>query len=249
MYASHARGLGHPRRAIGIAVGPHRFGLHLAAVARPAGRHVATPDDLRRIDEMLMEVVDVLADAVAQGAAYRDVVEDRQVLHVLTEPDATGVRAHRNSELGREQQHRQHLVDAAQPAAVDLAEIDRAGLQQLLEDHAVLHVLTGGDASGLDGRANALVTKDVVRTGRLLYPPWIDIGQAAHRRDGFVDSPDLIGVQHQVGLGPDGLSEEPGAAQVRFRGGADLQLDVREAGGDGLARQVTDALVAVTEPA
>ena len=47
----------------------------------------------------------------------RDVVEHRQVLDVLAQSDAARMRADRHAELRRHQQHREHLVDAAQPAA------------------------------------------------------------------------------------------------------------------------------------
>ena len=82
---------------------------------------------------MLVQVVDVLDHALLQRAAHRHVVERRQVLDQLAQPDAAGVGADRHAELGRQQQDRQHLVDPAEPARVDLAEVDRAGLHQLLE--------------------------------------------------------------------------------------------------------------------
>ena len=74
---------------------------------------------------MLVQVVDPLDHPVLERAADRDVVEEREVLHVLAEADAAGVRAHRNAELRREQQHGDRLVDAADPAGVDLADVDR----------------------------------------------------------------------------------------------------------------------------
>jgi len=88
---------------------------------------------------MLVEVVHVLEHAVLQRGAHPDVVEDREVLHVLAEAHAARVRADRHPEPGRHQEHRQDRVDATQAAAVDLAEADGARLQQLLE---------GADADG-----------------------------------------------------------------------------------------------------
>ena len=55
-----------------------------------------------------------------------DVVEDREVLHILAQPDAAGVRAYRHAELRRHQQHRQDLVDAAEPATTWQNSIGRA---------------------------------------------------------------------------------------------------------------------------
>ena len=64
---------------------------------------------------MLMEVVHVLEHAVLERAADRDVVEHGEVLHVLAQADAAGVRAHGDAERRRHEQDREHFVDAAQP--------------------------------------------------------------------------------------------------------------------------------------
>ena len=54
-----------------------------------------------RVDEVLVEVVDELGDAVVHPARHRDVVEHRQVLHQLAQADAAGVRTERHPELRR----------------------------------------------------------------------------------------------------------------------------------------------------
>ena len=74
---------------------------------------------------MLVQVIDELGDAIVHPARHRQVVEHRQVLHQLAQPDAAGMRADRHAELRRHQDHREVLVDAAEAAAVDLAEADR----------------------------------------------------------------------------------------------------------------------------
>ena len=61
---------------------------------------------------MLVQVIDVLDDPPVERAADRDVVEDRQVLDVLAQADAAGMRADRDAELGGHQQDREDLVDA-----------------------------------------------------------------------------------------------------------------------------------------
>ena len=74
---------------------------------------------------MLVQVVDPLDDAVLERAADGDVVEEREVLDVLAEADAARVRADRDAELRRQQQHRDRLVHAADAARVELADVDR----------------------------------------------------------------------------------------------------------------------------
>lgn len=73
-----------------------------------------------------------------------------------------------DSLLGHEQ-HGHDFVDAAEPAGVDLAVVDRARLEELLEHDAVLAVLAGGDADAvrLEGLSDGRVAEDVVWRGRL----------------------------------------------------------------------------------
>src|SRR5690242_15873050 len=137
-----------------------RLRSDLDAVARRRRREIATSCDTDRVDEMFVQVVDELAHAVVEGGAYGDVVEHRHVLRVLAEADAAGVRTDRHAELRGEQDDREHLVHAAEPAAVELADVDRSGLQQLLEDDAVLHVLARGDPHRCDSVADALVAEN-----------------------------------------------------------------------------------------
>lgn len=88
------------------------------------GDVVAVLDD-GGVGEVLVEVVDVLDDAVLAAAGHRDVVEHRQVLHQLAQSDATGVGADRDAVLGREQQDGEVLVHPGDACGVDLDEVDR----------------------------------------------------------------------------------------------------------------------------
>src|SRR5260221_1497371 len=71
-----------PHFAFRELVGLERVGLDGDAVAGARRRQVAGVAHDARIDEVLVEVVDVLAHAVLETAAHRDVVEDRDVLDV-----------------------------------------------------------------------------------------------------------------------------------------------------------------------
>ena len=89
---------------------------------------------------MLVQVVDVFDPTILECAADGDEVEHGQMLHHLAQSDAARVRAHRHTELGGEQDDREVLVHSTDAAGVDLHDVDRLSLQQLLEDHPVLHV-------------------------------------------------------------------------------------------------------------
>src|SRR5439155_726625 len=112
---------------------------------------VAPPANLSRLDEVFMQVVDEFDPATLGRAADRDVIEHRQVLDHLAQPDAAGMRADRNAELRGEQQDRDVLIHASDPAGVDLTDADSAGSEELFEHDAVRDVLAGSDPDGCNG--------------------------------------------------------------------------------------------------
>src|SRR5437868_12130504 len=130
---------GRPQRELELANG---LRMHRDAPARALRRDITAVANHDGVEEMLVEVLDVLENPVLERPADRDVIEQRDVLHVLAKADPAGVWTDRHAELGRQEEHRQHLVQAAQAACIQLAEADRLSLEQLLEDHAVLAVLT-----------------------------------------------------------------------------------------------------------
>lgn len=71
--------------------------------------------------------------------------------------------------LLRQQQYRQDLVHASKSTGVDLAHIDCFCLQQLLEHHTVLAVLSCCNAHTIrfESRSNRCVSENVVWRGRL----------------------------------------------------------------------------------
>src|SRR5262245_22723852 len=215
-----------PARAVRERELGQRLRADLDAVARRRRSEVAAADDPDRVDEVLVQVVDELAYAGFERRADRDEVEHGHVLGVLAEPDAAGVGAHRHAELRREQHDREHLVHAAEAAAVELARVDRAELEQLLEHDPVLHVLARRDADRGDRVADPLVAEHVVRAGRLLDPPRVDLREPSNRLDRLLDAPHLVRVEREPVVGADRVADEPGAANVALHVAADLELDV-----------------------
>ncbi len=191
---------------------------------------------------MLVQVVDVLDPPALRCSADGDEVEHRQVLHHLAQTDATGVRAHRHAELRGEQEDGEVLVDAADPAGVDLHDVDRLGLQQLLEDHPVLDVLAGGDPDRAHRVADGAVAEHVVGRGRLLDPVRIELGEPRHPVDRLTDAPPLVGVDGDARVVAGGDAGDLQPANVGLDVGADLQLQHREAVGDRLADEARPTL-------
>ena len=71
-------------------------------------------------DEVLVEVVDELDDAVFERGGDGEEVEGREMLHILAQANAAGVRADGNIELGGEQEDGKILVDAGDAATIEL---------------------------------------------------------------------------------------------------------------------------------
>lgn len=229
----------------------HAVGLHLDAVAGLGGGLVVAVADDRGVEEVLVQVVDVLED----GALARDddVVDGAEVLRVLGQADAARVRHDGHAVLLGHEQHRQHLVDAADAARVDLAHVDGARRDQLLEDDAVLAHLARGhaDAVGFQGLADRLVPQDVVGRRRLLDKPRLELGQLLHVGDGLGHAPHLVGVDHEhvAAVEADDVARDGQPVLVLLEVAADLDLEVLVALGQGLGQERLHLVLAVAEPA
>src|SRR6266496_6801490 len=115
-------------------------------------------------------MVDIFDDSILQRGAHGNVIEQRKVLHILAQPDAARVRAYWYLELRSHQQDGEHFVYAAETTAINLAKPDGFGLQQLLEDHAILAVLPSCHSDGRQGFGNFRVTEYVIGRCRLFNP-------------------------------------------------------------------------------
>src|SRR5262249_3565677 len=80
-----------PHRTVWITIRVARFSLDRAAVAGRRRRHVASAPDDDGIDEVFVQMVDELRDAIVHAPRDRQIVPHREVLHELAESDAAGV--------------------------------------------------------------------------------------------------------------------------------------------------------------
>jgi hypothetical protein len=130
-----------------------------------------------------------------------------------------------------------------------LQDVDGVGLEELLEDDAVLDVLAGGDADFRDFAADAGVAEDVVGAGGLFHPPGFEFGELTGALDGFEDAPLLVGVDHEL-VGPaDLFADDVAAAEVVDWVAADFELEVGPAFGEGFVAEAADLVFGVAEPA
>lgn len=160
------------------------------------------------------------------GPRHRDVVEHADVLDSLAQPDPTGVRAHRDPELRRQQHVGDVLVDPGDAGGIDLHAVR---LEQLLEDHAVSSVLSGGHPDRGDGPGDRCVPQDVVRAGRLLHPGEGVVADGLHPGDRLGgDVPPLVGVDGGRDVRSDGFPGQPQASDIVVEVGPDRELDMAE---------------------
>src|SRR5262245_32409534 len=107
-----------PLRSVGKGERGERFGPHLDRVTRGVGHEVAAGVHLHWIEKVLVQMRRVLRAASRRGCADGDVVDESDMLDVLAQAEAAGVRAHRHTEVRGEQQHGEHLVQTAEPAGI-----------------------------------------------------------------------------------------------------------------------------------
>src|SRR6266849_69924 len=120
----------------------------------------------------------------------------------------------------------QDLVNPTEPATIDLAEVNRLDLHQLLEDDAILAMLAGSDFDGMDTAPDRGVAENVVGAGGLFDPPGVEAGEALHVGDGLADVPALVSVHHESTVRADFLANNRGAADVIVDVGAHLDFEV-----------------------
>ena len=180
----------------------------------------------------------------------RDVVEDRQVLHVsrtARRRRRAGTPARRTS---RPAAARQHLVHAAEPAGVDLAEVDRLRLEELLEEDPVLPCSPVATPIGATARRDRGVAQHVVRAGRLLDPQRLELAPArAIHSIASATSQTWFASIIRLRVRADLLAGDRAAPHVVVEVRPDLDLDVAQPAVDRLAAEPAQLLVGVAEPA
>jgi hypothetical protein len=142
----------------------------LDAVTGGRGEQIAAVTDLDGGEEVFVKMIDKLENAVFERCRDREEVEGYEVLNVFAEANAAGVGADCHVEFGGKEEDGEVLVDAGYAAAVELEDVDGLGLEELLEHDAIVAMLAGGDADLRNLAADAGVTEDIVRAGRLLHP-------------------------------------------------------------------------------
>lgn len=138
----------------------HALGLHLDRVTRVHGSDIVSILDAAGVEEVLVEMVDVLQDTLL--ATDDNVVNSGKMLRVLWQTDTARVGDNGDVELGGHEKHGNDFVYTAETARVDLADVDCARGEELLEHDAVLTHFARGNANvvRLEGFADGFVAED-----------------------------------------------------------------------------------------
>ena len=118
------------------------------------------------------------------------------MLHIFTQANASRVWADRNAEFGSHKENRQNLIYPADATGIDLADPKGIGLKKLLEDDAILHMLTGGNTYRCDRTINRGMSKNIVRAGGFFNPERVKSRQVLYCSDRLVHLPHLVCVEH-----------------------------------------------------
>ena len=155
---------------------------------------------------------------------------------------------HRNSKLRSHQQNRQILVHATDAATVDLTEINRTRLHELLEHDAVLAVFTGRDFNRAYCIAYDRVAQYVVGARGFFNPVGIIFRQFKHPANGIVHIPELVGVHHQKIVRTDLFADDCGAAFVLFEIAPDFHLECGPPFRESFLTEPTNLLIRIAQP-
>ena len=171
------------------------------------------------------------------------------MLDCLAQPDPAGVRAYPYPGPRSEQQVGDVLVHSGNPGRVDLHDVKRSGLQQLLEYHPVGNVLAGCDRDRGDRAADLRHGQDVIRERGLFHPCEIELGELPDPPDRLAGAPDLIRVYRDQVIRTADLPGQRKAPHIVLDAAAHLELDLAESFADGLAEQSGQVIVGIAEPA
>ena len=81
-----------------------------------------------RVNEVFVQVIYKFCYPILQCRGYAKVIKGRQVLYAFAQTDTPGMCADWNIKFCRQQKHGKVLIDARQPATVDLNNVDGPGL-------------------------------------------------------------------------------------------------------------------------
>src|SRR4029077_14394515 len=225
-----------------------RGSFHLGAIARLRRRTITAADELDRILEVFVQVIEVLDDTIFGRSAYRKVIEHRKMLDELAQANSSCMWAYRNPKLRGQQQDRDVLVDPRNAGGVDLQNVDCLRLQKLLEHDSVVHDLSGCDLYWCDGLPDGSVPEDVVGAGRLFYPVGIVFGEFRHPVDRLFHAPLLVRIGSDADIGANRIASEAQTPLVLFQRSTNLQFDLVKPLFDGLLSQTNHLFVRIAQP-
>ena len=88
------------------------------------------------------------------------------------------------------------------------------GLGTPVEKGACVRGSSGRTPNGRNALGDRGVAQHVVRTRRFFGPPGVEGSEVLHPRDGLIDIPDLVGIDHELAVGPDLFTHDAQAPDI-----------------------------------
>src|SRR6266516_4336398 len=170
------------------------------------------------------------------------------MLHIFTQANASRVWADRNAEFGSHKENRQNLIYPADATGIDLTDPKGIGLKKLLEDDAILHMLTGGNTYRRDRTCNSGMSKNFIRACRFFNPERVKSRQVLYCSDRLIHLPHLVCVEHQGALCPNFFAHDTRTVQIVLQAQANLQFEVPPAVSQRFAAKQAHLLIAIARP-
>src|SRR5450755_3525491 len=170
------------------------------------------------------------------------------MLYIFTQANASRVWADWDAELGGHKEDRQDFVYPADTAGVDLADGNGVGLKKLLEDDAILHMLTGGNTYRRDYTRNGGMPENIIGAGGFFNPEGVKCSQVLHGRDRLVHLPHLVCIEHQAALCPNLFAHDTRTVHIVRQAQADLQFEVPPAVSQRIAAKQAHLFIAIARP-
>ena len=146
--------------------------------------------------------------------SHGNVIEQNQMLVNLSH--VTDVRNHSQAELSRQQAHRKELGNPRHPRAVDLHDLHRLRLHEVLKHDSVGNVLAQCNRDWLDRVGKRAVRPNIVRMRGFFYEVRGYVSKLLAHFQRTWKRPLLVGVEHDERIGAGKFAQHEGARDPTF---------------------------------
>src|SRR5215469_7567525 len=131
-----------------------------------------------------------------------------------------------NTKFGSHEKNCQNLVYSSDTAGIDLADANGIGLEELLENNTILHMLASSNADWCNGPCYCSMAKNIIRASWFFNPEGVKFRQLLHGSDSFFHLPHLVCIEHQYVLRSDLFAHYTSTTQIILWTQPNFQFEV-----------------------